>query len=168
MASLNKVLLIGNLTREPEQRSVGASSVCSFGLAMNRRYTTARGEQREETCFVDVDVWGRSAEVVMQYVHKGDPLFVEGRLNYDQWDDRETGKKRSRLTVRADNVQLMGGARGNGDDSQMGVAPRMGGNFGQPQGGYGSQYAPAPMPSFDQPKPGMAGGAPIGDDDLPF
>ncbi|MBO7091853.1 MAG: single-stranded DNA-binding protein, partial [Victivallales bacterium] len=121
-ASLNKVFMMGNLTRDPELRQAGGQQICGFGIALNRTYQTARGETREDVCYVDVEAWGRTADIVAQYARKGSPLFVEGRLRYDQWDDRETGKKRSRLTVTAENVQLLGGPRDNN-----GMAP---------QGGY--------------------------------
>lgn len=125
MPNLNKVYLLGNLTRDPELRQLpGGQTVASFGIAMNRQFANARGESREEVCFVDVEAWGRQAEVVGSYVRKGSPLFVEGRLRYDQWDDRDTGKKRSRLSVTAEHIQLMG-------------SPAQGGNFAEdamPQG----------------------------------
>ncbi|MBP5641309.1 MAG: single-stranded DNA-binding protein [Victivallales bacterium] len=136
-ASFNKVLLMGNLTRDPEARSTsGGQAVVTFGLAVNRTISTARGEQREEVTFVDVEAWGRQGEVVQQYCRKGSPLFVEGRLRFDQWQDRETGQKRNRLTVTAETIQLLGSpARGvgYGEDGQMGV-PMQG---YQPQQGYG-------------------------------
>ncbi|NOY79521.1 MAG: single-stranded DNA-binding protein, partial [Kiritimatiellaeota bacterium] len=96
MASLNRVFLIGNLTRDPELRyTTGGAAVCNLGLAVNRRYTTSQGEDREEVCFVDIEVWGKQAEICKQYLSKGAPAFVEGRLRYDSWDDRDTGRKRS-------------------------------------------------------------------------
>ncbi len=109
MANLNKVFLIGNLTRDPELRQLpSGSALCSFGMAVNRTMTLASGEQREEVCYVDVVAMGRQAEVIHQYTRKGTPLFVEGRLHYEQWDDRETGKKRSRLSVRVERSQFIG------------------------------------------------------------
>ncbi len=106
--SLNKVILMGNLTRDPELRQVGENnSVCNLGLAMNRRFTTSSGEDREETCFVDVETWGRVAENCNRYLSKGRPVLVEGRLRQDRWEDKETGAARSRLLVRAENVQFL-------------------------------------------------------------
>ena len=100
MASLNKVFLLGNLTRDPEIRyTPSGAAVCSFGLAVNRRYTTSRGEDREDTCFVDCDAWGKWAEACKDYLRKGSPVLVEGRLRYDSWEDRESGRKRSRLDL---------------------------------------------------------------------
>ena len=152
-ASLNKVFMMGNLTRDPELRQAGGQQICSFGIALNRTYQTARGETREDVCYVDVDAWGRTAEIVMQYARKGSPLFVEGRLRYDQWDDRETGKKRNRLTVTAENVQLLGSPRDNGGmPPQGGYAEDMPGGqrpyYQQPpQGGQG-YYGQAPAPQY--------------------
>jgi len=136
MASVNKVILIGNLTREPEIRQTQAGGLAaSFSLAINRRSTSASGEIREETTFVDCTVFNRLAEVVRDYVHKGDPLFVEGRLHQDTWDDKQTGQKRSRLVVYVDNLQLLT----RRSDAQQGGgygAPQQGG-YGAPQQGYG-------------------------------
>ena len=124
MASLNKVFLLGNLTRDPELRyTTGGSAVCSFGLAMNRRYTTSRGEDREETCFVDVETWGKQAETCNSYLRKGAPALVEGRLRYDQWDDRETGQKRSRLRISAERVQFMSAPDRRAEFGEEGAAP---------------------------------------------
>ena len=109
MASLNKVFLIGNVTRDPEIRyTSGGAALCVLGLAVNRKYTTSKGEDRDETCFVDIDIWGRQAESCHNYLRKGAPVFVEGRLRYDQWEDRDTGHKRSRLLVTAERVQFLG------------------------------------------------------------
>ena len=151
-ASLNKVFLMGNLTREPELRQAGGQQICAFGIAINRTYQTNRGETREDVCYVDVEAWGRTGEVVAQFCHKGSPLFVEGRLRYDQWDDRETGRKRSRLTVTAEGIQLLGGPRDNGGmPPQGGYAEDMPGGqrpyYQQPpQGGQGYYGQGAPMP----------------------
>lgn len=116
MASLNKVLLMGNLTRDPETRyTTSGSAVCALGLAVNRRFVS-RGEERDETCFIDLEVWGKQAEACQTYLHKGSPIFVEGRLRYDQWEDRETGRKRSRLLVTAERVQFLSSRGGGGDE----------------------------------------------------
>lgn len=117
MASLNKVFLIGNLTREPALRfTPGGAAVCEFGIAVNRRFTSANGqEKKEETCFVEIIVWGKQAEQCDRSLEKGAPVFIEGRLQYDQWEERETGAKRSRLRVQAERVQFIAG-RGAGRD----------------------------------------------------
>ena len=110
MANLNKVLLLGNVTRDPEIRyTPKGSAVCDLGVAVNRAYTTDSGEKREEVTFVDVTLWGRTAEVASEYLKKGRPVFVEGRLQMDTWDDKQTGQKRTRLRVVAENMQLLGG-----------------------------------------------------------
>lgn len=107
MASLNRVFLIGNLTRDPEVRYISSGkAVGDLRLAVSRRYKTASGEDREETCFVSVVVWGRQAETCGQYLAKGSSLFVEGRLVYEEWE--KDGQKNNRLRVVADRVQFMG------------------------------------------------------------
>ena len=124
MASLNKVFLMGNVTRDPEIRyTPGGAALCALGLAVNRKYTTSKGEERDETCFVDIDVWGKQAESCHNYVKKGAPVFVEGRLRYDQWDDRETGRKRSRLLVTAERVQFLGAPTRSADFGERSSAP---------------------------------------------
>ena len=144
MADLNKVFLIGNLTRDPEMRQVSdRASVTKFGLATNRRFTTRSGEERDETCFVDIEVWGRQAESCNQYLRKGAPAFVEGRLTLDQWED-QNGQRRSKLYVRADRVQFLG-SPSRGSDFQDGGQASYGapadGGYAQPQP---QQQAPAP------------------------
>ncbi len=120
MASFNKVILMGNLTRDPDLRSTpSGSAVCELGLAMNRRYTV-NGQEREESCFVDVTVWGKSAENCKRFLEKGSPVMVEGRLQLDQWEDRESGSKRSKLRVVADTVQFLGLRRESGSDNGNG------------------------------------------------
>ena len=98
MASYNKVMIIGNLTRDPEIKyTPKGTAIADIGLAVNRNYTTDSGEKREEVTFIDVTLWGRVAEIVGEYCKKGRPLFVEGRLQLDSWDDKATGQKRSKL-----------------------------------------------------------------------
>lgn len=110
MASLNKVMLIGNLTRDPEIKyTPKGTAIADIGLAVNRNYSTESGEKREEVTFIDVTLWGRVAEIVGEYCKKGKPLFVEGRLQLDTWDDKQTGQKRSKLKVIGENIQLLGG-----------------------------------------------------------
>ena len=99
MPNFNKVYLMGNLTRDPEMRTTPTgTSVCQFGMAVNRIYNNSNGERQEETTFVDIEAWGRQAETISKYVNKGNPLFVEGRLKLDTWENNE-GEKRSRLKV---------------------------------------------------------------------
>lgn len=126
MASLNKVLLIGNLTRDPELRyTPSGTAVADLSIAINRKYTTASGEKKEETCFVDVTLWARRAEVASQYLKKGSSLFVEGRLHLDKWENNE-GQKRSKLKVVAQNFQFIGSSGGKkeseGSDAEPYVA----------------------------------------------
>ncbi|HAL91814.1 MAG TPA: single-stranded DNA-binding protein [Verrucomicrobia bacterium] len=115
MASLNKVMLIGNLTQDPEvRRTPSGTAVSTLRLAVNESYQNKAGEKVEKTVFLDVDVWDRQAETCQQYLAKGSPLFIEGRLQLDSWDDKETGQKRTRLKVRAERVQFLSGPRRDG------------------------------------------------------
>lgn len=120
MASVNRVILVGNLTRDPELRHTpSGTAVTELGLAINRTwYDKQASEKREETTFVDVTVWGKSAENCAQYLSKGASALIEGRLQLDQWEDRETGQKRSKLKVVAENVQFLGGRQQRGDSPQ--------------------------------------------------
>src|SRR6266568_7146041 len=115
MASFNKVILMGNLTRDPELRyTPKGTAIAKIGLAVNRNWTSESGEKKEEVTFVDVDVFGRTAENVGQYMRKGRPILVEGRLKLDQWDDKQTGQKKSRLGVVLENFQFLDSGRGDG------------------------------------------------------
>ncbi|MEP6685210.1 MAG: single-stranded DNA-binding protein [Verrucomicrobiota bacterium] len=115
MASFNKVLLLGNLTRDPEVRyTPKGSAVADLGLAVNRNYTTESGEKREEVTFVDVTFWGRTAEVAGEYLKKGRSVFIEGRLQLDTWDDKQSGQKRSKLKVVGEMMQMLGARPGGG------------------------------------------------------
>ena len=112
MASFNKVILVGNLTRDPELRyTPKGTAIAKFGLAVNRVWTSESGEKKEEVTFVDIDVFGRTAENVAQYMRKGSPMLVEGRLRLDQWDDKQTGQKRSKLGVVGEIIQFLGSPR---------------------------------------------------------
>lgn len=113
--NLNRVQLAGNLTRDPEVRVIGADrSVANFGLAINRKFKS-QGEAKEETTFVDVECWGKTAELVGQYLTKGRACYLEGSLRLDQWDDKESGQKRSKLKVVADSVQFLSDGKGQRD-----------------------------------------------------
>ena len=108
MANLNAVFLIGNLTRDPELKYIpSGAAVANFGLAINRSYTTQDGERKEDTCFVDIETWGKLAENCTNYLTKGRPVCVGGRLNFNSWETAD-GQKRSKLTVVANNVQFLG------------------------------------------------------------
>lgn len=127
MAYLNKVFLIGNLTRDPELRvTPKGTSICQFGLAVNRQFKDESGATRDETTFVDIEAWGKQGELVSKYLTKGSPAMVEGRLKFDQWDDKTSGQKRSKIKVVLENIQFLssrGGAGGSAaapsDESDM-------------------------------------------------
>ena len=123
MASLNKVLLMGNLTRDPELRYIpSGSAVCSFTIASNRVYKTPNGEKKEEVSFVRVVVWGRMGEICSEYLKKGRPVFVEGRLQSRSWDGPD-GQKRNTIEVIALNVQFLGASGGAGGSRAEGSVP---------------------------------------------
>jgi single-strand DNA-binding protein len=131
MASFNKVILLGNLTRDPEVRyTPKGSAVCDLGIAVNRVYTTDSGERREDVTYVDVVLWARLAEIAGEYLKKGRPVFIEGRLQMDTWDDKQTGQKRTKLRVVGETMQLLGGrpsgagAGETGDTRQASPPPK--------------------------------------------
>lgn len=136
MANLNKVMLIGNCTRDPEVKyTPKGTAVGELGLAINNTYKTASGEKREETTFVDVELWGKQAELAGQYLKKGRPVYIEGRLKLDTWDDKQTGQKRSKMRVVCENMQFLGG---------------------KPEGGQAPVSKPQPppgQPDFDEDAP---------------
>jgi len=152
MASFNKVILLGNLTRDPETRvTAGGLTICKLGLAVSRVFSTREGERKEETAFVDIDAFGKQAEVLTKYMRKGRPLMVEGRLKLDQWETND-GQKRSKLGVVLENFQFLPGGRDDNDDG--------GGN----SGGYESSSPPAnskPSAQSDQSDDTL-------DEDVPF
>lgn len=158
MASYNKVILVGNLTRDPEVKyTPKGTAITDIGLAVNRTYSTDSGEKREEVTFIDITLWGRTAEIVGEYCKKGRPLLVEGRLQLDTWDDKATGQKRSKLKVVGENIQLLGSREGGG-----GGAGGSGGEGGEPRTSAPPPRRPAPQqkpkdPDLDQPE-----------DDIPF
>ena len=168
MASLNKVFLLGNLTRDPDLRALpSGSAVCEFGIAVNRRYTSANGQEVEEPCFVDIVVWGRSAESCKQYLEKGSQVMIEGRLQLDQWEDRNGGGKRSRLRVVAEQVQFLSrrpGGDGQGPDTDnqgYGGGRQQGGSYNNPPGGgYGNQPPQSPRGNYGGQPPQQGGGMP--------
>ncbi|MFK7759520.1 MAG: single-stranded DNA-binding protein [Phycisphaerales bacterium] len=136
MASFNKVMLMGNLTRDIEIRHTPSNTaVGNFGLAVNRKYKTQSGEQREEVAFIDCEAWGRTAEVMSQYLSKGRPVFIEGRLKFDQWDDRNGGGKRSKLSVVVDNFQFIDSGSGGGNSGGGGGGSYARSGAGESSGG---------------------------------
>src|SRR3954463_13877965 len=150
MASYNKVILMGNLTRDPQMKYLPSqTAVVEFGLACNRKYKTQSGEQKEEVTFVDCTAFGRTGEVINQYFQKGKPIFIEGRLKYDQWEDKNGGGKRSKLAVVAENFQFIGsrdgaggGGGGGGQDASAGGG-----------GGGGDDYEQRPSRPAPQGRP---------------
>lgn len=126
MVSINKVMIAGNLTRAPELKPVGATSVAQFGLAMNSKYKGKDGEMKEDVTFVDVEAWGKTAELVAQYLEKGSACFIEGRLKTETWEDKNGGGKRSKMKVVADNVQFLSskGKPADGEQAEPAPVPR--------------------------------------------
>lgn len=156
MPNLNKVMLIGNVTRDPEVKyTPKGTAVAEVGLAINRVYTPDGGEKREETTFVDITFWGRQAEIVGEYAKKGTPIYVEGRLQLDSWDDKQSGQKRSKLRVVGEQLQLLGGRQGGGQQ-------RGGGDYDS------GADAPPPRPSRPAQPQRPAPPAEPDDDDIPF
>lgn len=166
MASYNKVLLMGNLTRDIELRHTNSNlAVANIGIAVNRRYKTAQGEEREEVTFVDCEAWGATAEVMAKYLVKGRPVFIEGRLKLDQWQDRE-GNKQSKLRVVVEGFQFIdsrgGGPNGGGDSRAEGRASAYGGASGEDRGGR-------PTPESQQSgQSHQAHHEPVAEEDIPF
>ncbi|MBX3354047.1 MAG: single-stranded DNA-binding protein [Phycisphaeraceae bacterium] len=160
--NFNKVLLMGNLTRDVEVRQLpGGGSVANIGLAVNRRFKTQDGQQREEVTFVDCEAWGRTAEVMAQYLAKGRPVFIEGRLRLDQWQDKDGGN-RSKLKVIIENFQFVdsrGGDEGGGGGTGGGQVYSRSGGGRAPASGQGGGGGHS----------GSSGGyEPIDEDDIPF
>jgi single-strand DNA-binding protein len=153
MASFNKVILMGNLTRDPELRyTPKGTAVAKIGLAVNRTWTTETGERKEEVSFIDVEAWGRQGEVIAQYVKKGRPLLVEGRLKLDSWEDKNTKQKVSKLKVVLESFSFVDSNRGDTE----GGAPAPSRHSGAPA----AAAAPAAEP--------LAGDGPPEGDDVPF
>jgi single-strand DNA-binding protein len=148
MASFNKVILLGNLTRDPEVRyTPKGSAVCDLGIAVNRQYTLDSGEKREEVTYVDVVLWSRLAEIAGEYLKKGRPIFIEGRLQMDSWEDKQSGQKRTKLRVIGETMQLLGG---------------------RPPGTGGGSEGGESRPSKTTPPPKPAAAGEPDDDEIPF
>lgn len=175
MASYNKVMLMGNLTRDPEVRyTPKGSAVADLAIAVNRVYTADNGEKREEVTYVDVVLWARLAELAGQYLSKGRPVFIEGRLQMDSWEDKQTGQKRSRLRVVGEVMQFLDGKRDGGSGEEHSAAS--GGGSQRPPmrsggGNAGGQSRP-PAARQSQPATDEFHEGPItdglDDDDIPF
>lgn len=150
MAYLNKVFLIGNLTRDPELRvTPKGTAICQFGIAVNRQFKDDTGALRDETCFVDVEAWGKQGELVSKYLSKGSLAMVEGRLKFDQWEDKQSGQKRSKLKVVLDNVQFLSGRGGGGGGAGGGSGEAE--SAGGPRGGRPGPAATEAVPDEDVP-----------------
>lgn len=160
MPSLNKVLLMGNLTRDPELRvTPKGTPICQFSLAINRQFKMESGESREEVIYVDIEAWGKQGETIAKYCTKGRPLFVEGRLRLDQWEDKNTKEKRSRMKVVLENFQFLGDGRGAGSS---------GGGSSAAEPGVDQTSSPerfSPPPRAAASKPGAQENL---DEDVPF
>lgn len=165
MASYNKVILLGNLTRDPELRyTPKGQAVARLGLAVNRTYKTDTGESKEEVTFIDIDAWGKQAELMGQYFKKGNPIFIEGRLKLDQWDDKNTGQKVSKLRVVMENFQFVGGRASDAGGSPSGPGPGPG-----PGSSAGAPPPSRPAPRAANPTPPEGGDSPAAEvDDVPF
>jgi single-strand DNA-binding protein len=151
MASFNKVILVGNLTRDPEIRyTPKGSAVADIALAVNRNYTLETGEKREEVTYVDVVLWARLAEIAGEYLKKGRSVLIEGRLQMDTWDDKQSGQKRTKIRVVGENMQMLGSPRGGA-----------GGDAGESSGASRSGAASAPPSTKGAP-------AEPDDDEIPF
>ena len=174
MPNLNKVMLIGNLTRDPEVKfTPKGTAIAELGLAINRTWKNESGEKQEETTFVDVTLWGRQAEIAKEYLTKGRPVYIEGRLQLDSWDDKQTGQKRTKLKVTGEQMQLLGGR-----DGASGGGGGYSGGSGASSSSSSDEYDQRPSrPQQSRPAPAQGGGgkprpaAPPpqdDDDDIPF
>jgi single-strand DNA-binding protein len=154
MASFNKVILVGNLTRDPELRyTPKGTAVAKIGLAVNRTWKSESGETKEEVSFIDVEAWGRQAEVIGQYMRKGRPLLVEGRLKLDTWEDKNTHQKQSKLKVVLEGFSFLD-SKGPEGATPAGEAPR--------------RPASAPSPAAKPPEPADSEPPAAEEDDVPF
>src|SRR5438874_2456521 len=152
MANFNKVILAGNLTRDPEMRyTPKGTAIARLGLAINRKWKSESGEMKEEVTFVDVDAFGKTAETIAQYLKKGRPILMEGRLRYETWEDKQTNQKRSKLGIVLESFQFIDSGAGRGGDGG-GEAPR-------------NRPAAPSKPTAEAPEPDMP---PHEQDDVPF
>ena len=181
MPNLNKIQLMGNITRDPEVRyTPKGTAVTDISLAINRSFSGDDGERREETTFVDITFWGRQAEVIGEYMKKGRPIYVEGRLQLDSWEDKTTGQQRSRLKVVGENFQFLGGREdgggGGGGQSRSNAQSHTasgggGGGSGEDFHESRSEAAPDRQQHSAPSQSGggqRAAGPAEGDDDIPF
>jgi single-strand DNA-binding protein len=159
MANFNKVYLIGNLTRDPELRvTPKGTAICQFGMAVNRQFKDESGAMRDDTTFVDIEAWGKQGETISKFCTKGKPLFVEGRLKFDQWEDKTSGQKRSKLKVVLEGFQFLGSGQRDG---------------AAPGSAHGGEFDQSPSPERHSPPPRGATGKPPAapeslEEDVPF
>lgn len=168
MANFNKVILAGNLTRDPQLSYLPSSTpVCEFGLAINRKWKGQDGQMREEACFVDARIFGKPAETFNQYMSKGQPVLIEGRLRYETWEGKD-GNRKSRLSVVVDTFQFLGGPNRTGQGGARSAPPPQRAAYSAPAAGG---YAP-PAPAYDQLAGGMDEMPPVEEapsgDEIPF
>ncbi len=163
MASFNQVILMGNLTRDPQLKYLPSQTpVAEFGLACSRKFKGQNGEDREDVVFVDCSAFAKTAELIQQYFTKGKPIFIQGRLKFDTWEDKQGGGKRSKLSVVVENFQFIGGRDGGG------------GGGGAPQEAGGEYQQRPPRPQQSRPQNAPPPQQPFGeeqqfkDDDIPF
>jgi single-strand DNA-binding protein len=155
MASFNKVILMGNLTRDPQLKFLPSQmAVAEFGLACSRKFKSASGEDREDVLFIECSAFGKTGELINQYFTKGKPIFVEGRLKYDTWEDKNGGGKRNKISVVVENFQFIGGrdgatgGSGGGAGYDPGIQASAGGEYDQRPP---ARSAPAPRPPAQRP-----------------
>lgn len=154
MANLNKVLLMGNLTRDPELRHTPrGTAIAEMSLAINRTWRNDAGEKQEDTTFVDVTFWGKTAEIAKQYLTKGRGIYIEGRLQLDTWEDKESGKKRSKLKIIGETLQFLPDGRGTTERAPAAAASHASAREPEPRR---QQQQPAPTDTFNE------------EDDIPF
>ncbi len=165
MPNLNRVMLMGNLTRDIELKyTAGNQALANIGLAINRKYKTAAGEEREEVTFVDCEAWGKQAEVLAKYLSKGKPLYIEGRLKLDQWE--KEGQKHSKLRVVLEGFQFIDSKGGGGSGGAGGGSDTSYSQDSSEGGGY--QRSQPARSSAPAPKPSTGGHTPVGEEDIPF
>lgn len=167
MASFNRIILLGNITRDPEMRYLPSNTpVVEFGMACNRRFKDAQGQDREEAMFIDCGAFGKPAEIINQYCHKGDMLFIEGRLKLDTWEDKQGGGKRSKHRVVIENFQLMPRREGAGAGAPMGAGqampPRRPPMAARPAAVPQQSAPPVDAPPYDETQQAFK------EDDIPF
>ncbi|MBC8105934.1 MAG: single-stranded DNA-binding protein [Anaerolineae bacterium] len=182
MASYNKIIMMGNLTRDPQLKYLpNQTPLVEFGLASNRKFKLASGEDREEVCFVDCTAFGKQAEVINQYFTKGKPIFIDGRLKYDSWEDKQGGGKRSKLSIVIDRFEFVGGRDGaggggggapanyeGGDDQSQGRPPARPPMNRPPQQGNRPAPPQRPAPSAPPPEQPFGDEPEFKEDDIPF